>query len=164
MNYNPGCPFNIETTCAECFYNPNSHSFHKLSENYDDVYFYTCHAKTNYSNDGEEFVKHMRLEIEKIKNKNWIWIVDGLYFMFKHLRTPKFGMKIINFLDGFCSINLQKIIIINENTPFKIMLSAIWRYIPEYIQKKFIFDKTKMFSELLNIDDKLYLLEKKLTF
>ena len=73
-------------------------------------------------------------------------------------------MKVINALDSFYSIKLQKIIVINENTPFRIMLNTIWRYIPKYIQTKFVFDKNKMFSKLLKVDDKLHLLEKKLTF
>jgi len=163
MHYIPDCPFNIETTCEKCFYNPNAHSFHKLSESYEEVYFYTCHAKSTYYNDDEGFVKHMRLELDKIVYKNWIWIFDGLHFGFKHLRAPKVGLKIVTFLDSFYSRKLQKIIIINENTPFRFMIYAIWRYIPDYIKKKIIFDRNEGFSKLLNVDEKLYLLERRLT-
>lgn len=160
----PGIQFDIETTCEKCFYNPTAHSFHKMSENESEVYFYTCHARSKYYDDSEGFAKHMKLEIEKIKNKKWMWILDGAQFGFKHLCAPTFGMKVINALDSFYSIKLQKIIVINENTPFRIMLNAIWRYIPKYIQTKFVFDKNKMFSKLLKVDDKLHLLETKLTF
>jgi hypothetical protein len=104
----------------------------------------------------------MRLELEKISYKNRIWIFDGLHFGFKHLRAPTVGLKIIRFLDSFYSKNLQKIIIINENAPFKFMISAIWYYTPDYIRKKIVFDRNKGFAKLLNIDDKLYLLERKI--
>lgn len=164
MNYIQDRIFDIETTCEKCFYNPHSHSFHKLNESCEEVYFYTCHAKSYYYNDDEGFVKHMRLEINKIENKNWIWIFDGSLFCFKHLCTPRLGMTIIRFLDSVYGNNLHKIIIINENLPFRIMLSIIWYYIPDYIKNKFIFDKNKSFSELLNIDNNLYLLERKLTY
>ena len=65
----PGIQFDIETTCEKCFYNPTAHSFHKMSENESEVYFYTCHARSKYYDDSEGFAKHMKLEIEKIKNK-----------------------------------------------------------------------------------------------
>jgi len=166
MNYIPGVTFDITTTCEKCFYNPNSHSFHLLSINQklNEAYFYTCHARCRYYNDDEGFIKHMRLEIKKIRDINWTWILDGTQFGFKHLCTPTFGIKIIDFLDSFYSNKLQKIIVINENVPFKIMLNTIWYYIPKYIRNKFVFDKNRMFSKLLDVDEKLYLLEKKLTF
>ena len=168
-NYIPGVKFDIKTTCEKCFYNPNSHSFHLLSINktLSEAYFYSCIGKSKYYNDDDDegFVKHMQIEISKIKTKTWVWVFDGAQFGFKHLASPSFGMKIVNFLDSFNSKNLQKIIIINQNNiPFKIMLNTIWHCIPQYIRKKIVFDKNKLFSKLLNIDDKLYLLEEKLTF
>lgn len=153
--------FDIEITCEKCFYEPNSHSFHILSENSEEVYFYTCHVKTKKD---EGFVKHMSVEIQKIKNKNWVWILDGELFEFKHLFCPKIGLKINNFLTTNLCSKLQNIIIVNQNIPFKMMLFSIWRYIPNNIRKNIIIDTNKTFSELLKIDDKLDILKSKLAY
>ena len=71
--------FDINNICEKCYYDPKSHSFHNFKENYNEVYFYTCHADAKNFNDVEGISKCIRLELDKI-NKEWIWIYDCVGF------------------------------------------------------------------------------------
>ena len=154
--------FNIYTDCDRCFYDPQSHSFHKLHENNTEIYYYTCPSKARHYYDADGIYKHMFLEMKDIQKK-WIWIIDGDDYGIKHLRYPSVGTKIVELLDSCLSDNLIQIIIINETTCLNLALKYIWKSIPKNIRKKFIFDKTKSFSELLKIDEKLSILEFNIT-
>jgi len=156
-------PFDIDKVCENCFYNPRSHSFYNLSENDEEVYFYSCPSNARYYYDAEGIYKHMRLEIEKIK-KPWIWIIDCNNYGLKHLRYPSVGLKIVEFLDSFLSNKLNQIIIINQTMSFKVAINYIWKMIPENIRKKIIFDKSNYFANLLQIDEKLSLYEESITY
>ena len=92
-----------------------------------------------------------------------IHTLDGDDYGVKHLLYPSVGSKIVEFLDSYLSDNLIQIIIINETTCLNLALKYIWKSIPKNIRKKFIFDKTKSFSELLKIDEKLSILEFNIT-
>jgi hypothetical protein len=155
--------FDINNDCDSCFYDPQSHSFHKLHENNAEIYYYTCPAKAKQYYDADGIYKHMRLEIKRIQ-KNWVWIIDGDNYGIKHLMYPSVGNKIVEILDSSLSDNLIQIIIINETTSLNLALRYIWKSIPKSIRKLLLFDKSKSFSELLKLDEKLSLLEYDITY
>jgi len=156
-------PFDIDIVCEKCFYNPRSHSFHKLSENDEEVYFYSCPSYAKYYDDAEGIHKHMRLEIEKI-HKPWIWIIDCNNYGLKHLIHPSVGMKIIEILDSYSSRKLKRIIIVNQTLSFALALNCLWKFIPENIKKKITFDKNNNFAKLLRMDENLLSYEKSITY
>ena len=148
----------LNDKCKHCYFSRNTHSFHKLKENNEAVYFYTCYSKNKET---EGFTEHMRLELTKLKRK-WIWIFDGLLFKFRYFYNISMAKSIINILSSNLCENLETIIIINQNLSFRIMILFIWRYIPRFIKNKIIFDKNKSFSNLLELDESLNILETEL--
>lgn len=156
-------PFDIDKVCDKCFYNPRSHSFHKLSENDEEIYYYSCPSREHYYNDADGIYKHMRLEIQFLQ-KPWVWIIDCNNYGLKHLRYPSVGLKIVEFLDSYLSKGLRKIIIVNQTMSFKVALNYVWKLIPTNIKKIIIFDKNNNFAQLLQIDEKLLLYEESITY
>jgi hypothetical protein len=156
-------PFDIDTVCDKCFYNPRSHSFHKLSENAAEIYYYSCPSYAEYYYDADGIYKHMRLEIE-ILQKPWVWIIDCNNYGLKHLMYPSVGLKIVEFLDSYLSNKLNQIIIINQTMSFKVALKYVWKLIPTNIRKKITFDKNNCFAKLLQIDEKLSLYEESIIY
>lgn len=156
-------PHDNNNVCIECFYTPNYHSFHLLSETDDHYYFYTCPSETKIYNDPDGLVKHIRLYIENI-NKQWTWIFNAEDFGFKHAKCKTLHSEVMNLLSEYAPSLLKNIIIINQNLKFKAYLSTCWYYIPTHLRRKIIFDVKNNFSSLLKLDDKLRKLHYNLSY
>ena len=155
--------FNIEEVCEKCYFDPLSHSFHLLSENDDECYFYTCPANAKCYDDAEGIIKHMKIELKK-KNKPWIWIFDCAGYGLKHLSSPSVGKNIAEFLNSDESILLKNIIVINESITSKIMFNTFWYLLEKRIQDVIVFDRTKEFVNILDYEEKLTILEMSLMY
>ena len=159
MNIN----FNIEEVCEKCYYDPLSHSFHLLSENEAECYFYTCPANAKCYDDAEGIIKHMKIELKK-KNKPWIWIFDCVGYGLKHLASPSVGKNIAEFLNSDESILLQNIIVVNESITSRIMFNTFWYLLEKRIRDIIVFDTTKEFVKILDYEEKLSMLEMSLIY
>jgi hypothetical protein len=156
--------FNIEEVCEKCYYDPRSHSFHLLTENDFEKYYYTCPAMAKHYDDAEGIIKHMYLELNNL-NKPWIWIFDCAGFGLKHLCATQVAHKIIEFLNKTNeSFNLKHLIIVNQNFTSNIMINILWYLLDKRVINKFIFDKKKQFVKVLDYDDRLSTIQESLLY
>ena len=154
---------NIAETCEKCFYDPRSHSFHLLTENEFEKYYYTCPASAKEYDDAEGIIKHMCLELKNL-NKHWIWIFDCAGFGLKHLYARQVGYKIVEFLNSTESFNLKNLIIINQNMTSKIMINTFWYLLDKNVTDKFIFDNKREFVKILDYDQRLSIIQQSLLY
>lgn len=152
-----------EDKCYECSYTPNYHSFHLLSENDDECYYYTCPAEAKTYNDPDGFIHHIEVELRK-KRKPWVWIINGEAFGLTHIWCSKMHSKILQLATDYAKLDLINIIVIRQNITFKMLLNSSWYLIDKSLRKKIVIDKTNSFSELLNIDTKLLQLHESLYY
>ena len=155
--------FNIEEVCEKCYYDPRSHSFHLLSENNGECYFYTCPANAKCYDDAPGIIKHMKIKLKNIE-KPWIWIFDCAGYGLKHLSSPSVGKNIAGFLNSDESILLKNIIVVNENITSRIMFNTFWYLLEKRIQDIIVFDRTKEFAKILDYEERLSMLEMSLIY
>lgn len=153
-----------EHECNECKYNPNSHSFHFISQNDNEKYYYTCPLDFINYNDPEGFLKHVDIEL-KYNIKPWIWIINFECFGISQLKHRKMNYTIINIIEYYSKYTLKNVIIINQTFSSRCLIDYMWyRYLSKEIKDLIIFDKNNNFSKLLLIDQNMNLLNLNLTF
>ena len=142
--------------CRNCKYTPNYHSFHLLTENKTEIYYYSCPAETRYYNDPDGLYNHIRMVLNDI-SKPWIWVFNSAAYRIKHATCFSLNRRLLELVSADSGINLKKIIM-------KMLVNVSWCYIPQHVKKKIIFDYNNYFAKLLLIDQKLYSLHEKLAY
>ena len=101
-------------TCPVCNLQPSSHSFKKVLEEKEIIYYYTCPAKAILYYDVKGIVSHYDGVLSEVpENKEWIWIFDSLDFGFIHAIQTNVAIELAKLISTKFSKNLKKIIIIN---------------------------------------------------
>jgi hypothetical protein len=107
--------------CKKC---PNSHSFTKIKETNDEVFYYTCPSDAT-NNETEGIKYHFNGELSGIKEKKWIWTLDLKNFGIKDLFAINNFIEITKIVTEKYSKNLEKINIINQNLYTEIIFNLI---------------------------------------
>lgn len=116
--------------CSICIKEPNSHSFHKISNNT----FYTCPAQASKYNDTQGILNHYRLYLENHMPNPWIWIFDCKGFELKHIMELQTAYGIISLLNEKYGNHLQKITIINPTWHIHSLLAIVKPFLNIEIQ------------------------------
>ena len=153
---------NVEV-CQDCKYTPNYHSFHLLTENDEELYYYSCPAETKYYNDPDGLYNHIQLILTTI-SKPWIWVFNAAAYNIKHATCFTLNSRLLQLVSEYSGLKLKKIIIINQSFTMKMLVNFSWCYIPQRIKDKVVFDYRKHFAKLLLIDQKLAILHERLTY
>ena len=104
----------MEYTCPLCKIQPSSHSFTKLLERKDTIYYYTRPSQAILYYDVKGIINHYDGVLSEMpENKEWVWIFDSLGFGFIHAIQTKVAIELANLISNKFSKNLNKIIIIN---------------------------------------------------
>jgi hypothetical protein len=107
--------------CPLCEKMPSSHSLIKLFEKKGIIYYYTCPSQAILYYDANSIINHYDGVFSEIpKNKEWIWLCDGLDFDFKHAMQLNVAIELVKLISVKFNKNLKKIIVINPS--FYIML------------------------------------------
>ncbi len=144
-------------------YEPDAHSFHIISINHDNDYYYTCPAEARRYSDAEGLDDFIRFKLQN-NVKPWIWIINSASFGFTHMKRVTVMKTILRLLQDTIARNLKQIIIVNQTVSFKMMMNTLWYLVPESIRKIIIFDSNNQFSRLLKLDEKLQILHNTLRY
>lgn len=135
--------------CPICKLDPSSHSFTKLQEEKDIIYYYTCPANARLYYDVESIRKHYDGMLGEC-SKKYIWILDGKDFGLTHALQINVALEIINLITKKYYDNLNKIMIINSGTFVSMIYHSIMPFLDEEIKKKITFQhKYKTANELI---------------
>lgn len=132
--------------CPICSADPTSHSFRKLSETEDIIYYYTCPAKASKYNDREGILAHYDGELAQKGDKKWIWIFDSEGFDMKHALEAQLAIEMAMLINSKYSMSLEKICVINPTLFTSITVNVIWPFIGSYLRSIIIFDSVQRFS------------------
>ena len=149
--------------CQNCTYTPNYHSFHLLTENKTELYYYSCPAETRYYNDPDGLYNHIRIVLNEV-SKPWIWVFNSAAYRMKHATCFSLNRRLLELVSENSGINLKNIIIINQSFTMKMLINVSWCYIPSHVKKKIMFDYNNYFSKILLIDQNLYSLHERLAY
>lgn len=120
-------------TCPLCALDPSSHSFTKVLENKNNLYYYTCPSKAKLYFDKIGILKHYDgILSEMPKNKNWIWIFDGTNYGLHHFLQIELAIDLAKLITSKFSDNLNKIIIINPT----IYIRSIYNVVKPFLSEK----------------------------
>jgi hypothetical protein len=119
-------------SCKLCEADPTSHSF-KFKGTFNDInYYYTCPAEaTNYDSQG--IVTHFDLLLSENKNKKWACIIDCKGLSRKQLLEITTGIELTKFIVNKYSHSLERIIIMNKNIYFNMLINALSPFFNEKI-------------------------------
>lgn len=121
--------------CGICSLNPSSHSLTKLVEKDSTLYYYTCPSKAHLYFDTSGIINHYNGVLSEIsKNKQWVWIFDGIGFNLKHFLQLEVAIELAKLITTKFSHNLKKIIIINPT----LYISCIHTIIKPFLNKKIL--------------------------
>ena len=120
----------LHNLCHICTKEPNSHSFHKISE----YEFYTCPAQASKYDDTDGILNHYRLYLENHWPKPWIWIFDSKGFELKHMMELQTAYGIVSLLNQKYGKHLKKIIIINPTWHIHSILAIVLPFLNKDIQ------------------------------
>ena len=99
----------MEYTCPLCNILPLSHSFTKLLERNDTIYYYTCPSQAILYYDVEGILNHYKGVLSEIpKDKEWIWIFDSFGFNLTHALQINVAVEIAKLITHNFSTNLKK--------------------------------------------------------
>ena len=139
--------------CRICPNVKDAHSFFKIGENEQEIYYFSYPFKSRY-NDVDSIVQHMIAEMRD-NTKSWIWVINCASFGLTHLARHKLNAIMVKFISSNMCANLSRIIIMNQTISFKVLVNYYWWSIPIYIRTKVIFDTQKHFFTLLSFDDSM---------
>jgi hypothetical protein len=126
--------------CPICKLFPSSHSFTKLSEKKDIIYYYTCPAKARLYYDVEGILQHYNgILSEHPPHKKYIWILDGADFSLTHALQINVAREIIQLISNKYSDNLEKIIVINSGTFVWMIYNTILPFLNDHLKKIIVF-------------------------
>lgn len=130
-----------EFICPICKLDPLSHSFTKLRETSEFVYFYTCPSKAKLYFDKDGIIKHYKGILDEIpNNKKWIWIFDSFDFSFKHFIQIDVGIELAKLISSTFSNNLHKIIVINPTKYITYTYNCIYPFLNSKVKSLTEFD------------------------
>lgn len=136
-------------TCPICKLDPLSHSFTKLYEQKDMIYYYTCPAKAKLYYDVESIRKHYDGMLGEC-SKKYIWILDGKDFGLIHALHINVALEIIDLIMKKYHHNLDKIIILNSGAFVSMIYQSIIPFLHEEMKNKIIFEhKYKTANEII---------------
>ena len=100
--------------CPQCQLVPSSHSFKKVLETKDILYYYTCPSQALLYYDVKGIINHFDGVLSDMpEHKEWIWIFDSLGFSFSHTIQINVAIELAKLISNKFSKTLKKIIIIN---------------------------------------------------
>lgn len=141
----------MSESCKLCSTVYNAHSFFKISENDEEIYYFSYPIKSR-CNDVDGIVQHMTAELEN-NTKSWVWVINCASFGLTHLARRELNTVMTEFLSSDLCYNLSQIIIMNQTLSFRMLVNMHWWSIPVSIRKKVIFDTNKQFFNLLNLNN-----------
>jgi len=139
--------------CEKC---PTSHSLIKYDETSERVVYYTCPANaTNNETDG--IIYHYNGVLSEMNGKKWVWVLDLKNFGMKHFLEIGNAVALTKLITEKYSNNLQKIIVINQNSFTNIIYSIIKPFLTSKIQSIVYFSDIKettynTHNSVINID------------
>lgn len=120
----------LHNLCPICIKEPNSHSFHKISNNT----FYTCPSQASKYDDTDGILMHYKLFLENHGPNPWIWIFDSKGFELKHMMELQTAYGIVSLLNEKYGKHLIKIIIINPTWHIHSILTIVLPFLNKDIQ------------------------------
>ncbi len=134
--------------CPLCKYQKDCHSFHKVLETEEYIYYYTCPSEAIHYDDTDGIISHLYNELEDCikKEKKWIWLFNSYDFGLKHAAQISQSKRFIEFLYPRYTYLLENIIIIDKTNCFKILYNTIYYLIPKTLRETIIFNDSKKFN------------------
>lgn len=134
-------------TCPICNIDPSSHSFTKLRETDNLIYFYACPSKAKLYFDKEGILNHYTGMLNEIpKGKKWVWIFDSNEFGFKHIINFDIAIELAKLISTF-NETLERIIIINPTFYISHTYTIIYPFLHSKIKKLIEFNYTDITSD-----------------
>jgi len=119
--------------CPLCLIDPLSHSLTEFLNKDNTLYYYTCPAKAKFYFDTNSIINHYNGVLSEIpKNKQWVWVFDGLGFGLSHFLQIEVAIELAKLISSKFSNNLKKIIIINPT----LYISSIYNIITPFLNEK----------------------------
>jgi hypothetical protein len=121
--------------CQKC---STSHSLLKFDETSERIVYYTCPSKAT-NNETAGIITHYNGVLGEMNGKNWIWILDLKDFGIKQFLEIGNGIALVKLISEKYSKNLQKIIVINQNSFTTTIYSIVKPLLNEHMQSLILF-------------------------
>lgn len=121
--------------CEKC---PTSHSLLKFDETPERIVYYTCPSKAT-NNETSGIVNHYNGVLSEMNGKDWIWVLDFTGFGINNFLEISNGIALAKLITEKYSENLQKIIIINQNSFSEAIYGIVKPFLNERVQKLVVF-------------------------
>jgi len=125
--------------CLICYHDPTSHSFSKVCEIDKVCHFYTKPAAATKYHDQNGILNHVNNLLNKYKERNWVWTIDGTDFTMKHALEVGTIRKILKLITKTYNDKLVEIKVINMNKSMEYMYGIIRPFLNKDISKKIKF-------------------------
>jgi len=121
-------------SCPLCRLDPMNHSFKKMFEKNNCIYFYTKPSDAKLYFDKKGILEHYEGVLNETleSGKKWIWVFDSLGFGLKHSLQTDVAIGLAKLISSKFSQNLEKIVIIHSNT----YISWIYKMISPFLNEK----------------------------
>ena len=127
--------------CLICYHDPSSHSFSKICETDHVCHYYTKPAAATKYNDQTGILSHVDNLLNKYKDRQWTWTIDGTDFAFKHAMEVGTIRKILALINKKYIDTLLNIKVINMNTALERMYYMIKPFLDTNMSSKIKFVK-----------------------
>jgi hypothetical protein len=129
--------------CPLCKLDPMNHSFKKIFEKDNCIYFYTKPSDAKLYFDKTGIINHYEGMLNETINNHckWIWIFDSCGFGLKHSLQTDVAIGLAKLISSKFSENLEKIVIINSNTYIWSIYKIIYPFLNYKIKSIVIFDE-----------------------
>lgn len=124
--------------CPICAVTPDSHSFIRLRESNDVVYFYTCPAKAIRYDDKVGILYHYSGMLTELNGKSWSWIFDSADFGLKHYLQISIAIELAKLVSRYSS-TLKKIFIVNPTWHIRMTLAVVWPFLNSSVRNSISF-------------------------
>ena len=125
--------------CQKC---PTSHSLIKYDETPDRIVYYTTPANAT-NNDTDGIVYHYNGVLNEMNGKNWIWILDLKDFGINNFLEIRNAIALTKLITEKYSKNLQKIIVVNQNSFTSIIYGIVKPFLTSQMQDIVYFSEKK---------------------
>lgn len=113
--------------CSICVTDPTSHSFVRLYERNETVYFYSCPSKATRYNDRIGILYHYSGMLNELNGKSWSWIFDSTGFGFKHWINVQVAIDLAKLISK--TQGLKKIYIVHPTRYIRLTLNVVWPFL-----------------------------------
>jgi hypothetical protein len=121
--------------CQLCMLDPKNHSFHKVLQTENDIYFYSKPSDAKLYFDKNSIIKHYEGMLNEVPETiHWTWIFDCDEFGLKHSLHVDVALGLAKLIQDKYSNNLRKIVIINAN----IYIWTIYKIVSPFFNKNVI--------------------------